>query len=114
PAFAAVYEFFAYEPGAYSAMHNLSQALAGIPVLVLAARLALAIDRPPCALGGAGLRRMLAGTLVGLVVPAIVLGVSGATGGRIPVNAPAWVGFLFPLACLSALRQTPGHPLRAA
>src|SRR5437773_1438042 len=113
-AFAAVYEFFAYEPGAYSALHNLSQALAGIPVLVLVARLALAIDRPPRALGRAGLRRMLAGTLAGLIVPAIVLGVSGATGGRIPVNASAWVGFLFPLACLSALWQTPAHPPRAA
>jgi len=57
---------------------------------------------------------MLAGTLVGLVIPAIVLGVSGATGGRIPVNASAWVGFLFPLACLSALWQSRGHPARAA
>src|SRR5438477_416854 len=66
------------------------------------------------ALGRAGLRRMLAGTLAGLIVPAIVLGVSGATGGRIPVNASAWVGFLFPLACLSALWQTPAHPPRAA
>ena len=113
-ALAAVYEFFAYEPGAYSAMHNLSQALAGIPVLVLVARLALATDQPPPELGQAGLRRMLAGTLVGLVIPAIVLAVSGATGGRIPVNASAWVGFLFPLACLSALWQTPAHPPRAA
>ena len=113
-ALAAVYEFFAYEPGAYSALHNLSQALAGIPVLVLVARLALAVDRPPPALGRAGLRRMLAGMLVGLVIPAIVLAVSGATGGRIPVNASAWVGFLFPLACLSALWQSRGHPARAA
>src|SRR5438034_163490 len=112
--FAARYEFFAYEPGAYSAMHNLSQALAGIPVLVLVARLALATDQPPPELGQAGLRRMLAGTLVGLVIPAIVLAVSGATGGRIPVNASAWVGFLFPLACLSALRQAPASPPRAA
>src|SRR6266446_5359017 len=70
-ALAAVYEFFAYEPGAYSAMHNLSQALAGIPVLVLVARLALAVDRPPPELGRAGLRRMLAGMLVGLVIPAV-------------------------------------------
>jgi hypothetical protein len=113
-ALATVYEFFAYEPGAYSAMHNLSQALAGIPVLVLMARLALAIDRPPPELGRAGLRRMLAGMLAGLVLPAIVLGVSGATGGRIPVNASAWVGFLFPLACLSALWQTPGYRPRGA
>src|SRR5437763_189019 len=89
-ALAAVYEFFAYEPGAYSAMHNLSQALAGIPVLVLVARLALATDRPPPELGQAGLRRMLAGTLVGLVFPAIVIAVSGAAGGGIPVNASPW------------------------
>src|SRR5207247_8515302 len=83
-AFAAVYEFFAYEPGAYSALHNLSQALAGIPVLVLVARLALAIDRPPRALGRAGLRRMLAGTLARLIVPALVLGVRGPAGVRVP------------------------------
>jgi hypothetical protein len=51
---------------------------------------------------------------VGLVIPAIVLAVSGATGGRIPVNASAWVGFLFPLTCLAALRQAPGYPPRAA
>src|SRR5207245_4446230 len=99
---------------AYSALHNLSQALVAIPVLALMARLALAVDRPSPELGRAGLRRMLAGTLAGLVIPAIVLGVSGATGGRIAVNASAWVGFLFPLACLSALWQSRGHPARAA
>src|SRR5204862_283131 len=82
-AFAADSAFLAYGPGAYGAPHNHSQALAGIPVVVVGARLALAIDRPPRALGRAGLRRMLAGTLAGLIVPAIVLGVSGATGGRI-------------------------------
>src|SRR5258705_107197 len=46
-ALAAVYEFFAYEPTASSAMTNLFQALAGIPVLVLVARLPPALPRPP-------------------------------------------------------------------
>src|SRR2546427_7619419 len=113
-ALAAVYEFFAYEPRAYSAMHNLCQALAGLPVFVLVVRLALALDRPPAELGRAGVRRMLAGALAGLVIPAIVLGVSGVTGGRLPVNASAWVGFLFPLACLFALPRSPEHPPRGA
>jgi hypothetical protein len=113
-ALAAVYELFAYEPAAYSALHNLAQTMAGLPVLLLVARLALALDGPPLALGETGLRRMLAGTLARLVMPAIVLGVSGATGGRIPVNAAAWVGFLFPLACLSALPRSSVRPLRAA
>src|SRR5207253_8105330 len=52
------------------------------------------------------------------VVPSAALpGWSGVAEGRPlyqnnPVNASAWVGFLLPLACLSALWQSRGHPAR--
>src|SRR6266581_2272840 len=91
-----------YGPGTLFRLHVLSEAL--LPAA--ATHLLLACwDRRLA-------RR--AGVLPLVYSLAIVLAVSGATGGRIPVNASAWVGFLFPLACLAALRQAPGYPPRAA
>jgi hypothetical protein len=101
-ALAAVYQLFLHEPGAYSAIHNTAQALCAPPVLALAVLLALEVGAPRPALGRA-VPRLLAGTLAGIVVPAIVLGISGITGGRFAVNVAASIGFVFPLACVAAL-----------
>jgi len=38
-------------------------------------------------------------------VPGLVFGVSGLTGGGLPVNVSAWIGFLFPLGTVLALSR---------
>jgi hypothetical protein len=100
-ALGAAYEIFLFEPAAYSTIHNLCQALAAVPVLALAGMVALEDGYAP----EAAHRRPLAVALAGIVLPAIVFGVSGVTGGDLPVNASAWVAFLFPLGWITALRQ---------
>jgi hypothetical protein len=104
-ALAAVYQVLLYEPAAYTVLHDLCQALVALPVLALAVMLGLALDDPPPSLGAQGARWLLGATLVGFVGPAIVLGVSGMSGGQVPVNASAWVGFVFPLGAAMALRS---------
>jgi hypothetical protein len=104
-AFGAVYEFFLYQPGAYVLLHNLAQGLAGAPVLVFTAFAALALDEPPLLLGFGGVRILLGAALTGIVIPGIAFGVSGLTGGGLPVNVSAWVGFLFPLGTVLALSR---------
>jgi len=110
-ALAAVYQILLYEPAAYTVLHNLCQGLAALPVIALAVMLGLALADPPPSLGALGARWLLGATLVGFVGPAIVLGVSGASGGQIPVNASAWVGFLFPLGAAMALRSAGHEPI---
>jgi hypothetical protein len=104
-AFAVLYEFFLFQPGAYVLLHNLAQGLAGVPVLVFTALAALALDEPPAALGPGGTRILLGAALAGIVVPGLVFGVSGLTGGGLPVNVSAWIGFLFPLGTVLALSR---------
>lgn len=104
---AAVYELFLYEPRAYSAIHNLAQGLASIPVFALAIALGLAASDPAVLLERRLVRRLLAGVLIGLVAPGLVLGISGLSGGLVPVNVTAWVGFVFPLTAIAALRSIP-------
>jgi hypothetical protein len=104
-ALAAVYQVFLYEPAAYSVLHNVCQTLAALPVFALAVMLGLALADPPPSLGTVGTRWLLGGTLVGFVAPAIVLAVSGASGGMIPVNMSAWSAFVFPAGAAMALRS---------
>ena len=40
-------------------------------------------------------------------MPALLFGLSAASGGNLPVNAAAWVGFAFPLGTIAALRAAP-------
>lgn len=105
---AAVYELFLGQPSAYTPIHNVAQALAGLPVFGLAVTLALAIGERPPETPTADVRLMLGATLAGVLVPGIVLAISGASGGRLPVNVSAWTGFLFPLGCIAAFRLRPG------
>jgi len=46
-------------------------------------------------------------------VPGLIFGLSAASGGNIPVNSAAWVGFVFPLGAIAALRAAPAAPARA-
>jgi hypothetical protein len=102
---AVVYELLINEPAAYSAIHNVAQALGIVPVLALVAVLALGEHRLAPELTTTGARHVLAGAFLGVVIPAALLAVSGAAGGRVPVNAVAWIAFVFPLTCIAAFPQ---------
>ena len=102
---AGAYEMMLHEPAAYSAIHNVAQALGIVPVLALVGVLALGESRLAPELTTTGARHVLAGAFVGVVVPAALLAVSGVAGGLVPVNAVAWVAFVFPLACIAAFPQ---------
>jgi hypothetical protein len=106
-ALATVYQLFLHDPHAYSIVHNFAQGVGSVPVLAFTALVALSVTNPPTALGSEGVRRLLLGVLLGLIAPALLFGLSAATGGSLPVNAAAWVGFAFPLGAIAALRAAP-------
>jgi len=106
-ALAAVYELFLQNPNAYSIVHNFAQGVGSVPVLAFAALVALSLTDPPAALGASGVRRLLLGALLGLIAPGLIFGLSAASGGSLPVNSAAWVGFVFPLGAIAALRAAP-------
>ncbi len=104
---AAIYELFLYDPSAYTVIHDLCQSLSIVPVLAFTVALGLAVGEPPAELGALAVRRLLVGAVAGIVLPAVVLAVSGVSGGLVPVNVTAWVGFVFPLAALATFRLRP-------
>ncbi len=110
---AAVYELFLYDPSAYSVIHNLCQSLGIVPVLAFTVALGLAVGDAPAELGAPAVRRLLAGAVAGIVLPAVVLAISGVSGGLVPVNVSAWVGFVFPVAALATFRARPAAPALA-
>ena len=113
-ALTVIYQLFLYDPAVYSVVHNLCQALVAVPLIGFAIGLGLSLDMPPIELGQVGLQRCLAGTLIGFVVPALVLGISGASGGIVPVNVTGWFTCAFPLTWLATLWQRSATPLRVA
>ena len=111
---AIAYELLLNEPAAYSAIHNVAQALGIVPVVALVIILALGEHRLARELTTTGARHVLAGAFVGVVVPAALLAVSGIAGGVVPVNAVAWVAFVFPLACIAAFPELLPQRVRPA
>lgn len=109
-ALAVVYEFFLYDPRAYVVFHNTTQALAAVPVLAFAAGLAFFLGRAAAEVSRRGMRSCLAGALVGIVIPALVFGLSGLSGGMVSVTASAWLGFVFPVLSLPAVRSATVSP----
>lgn len=105
----AVYEGFLYQPAGYSIIHNFVQACGALPALPLAVRLALALDGDPGPIGRSGVRALLAGTVIGNIVPALVFGLSGATGGMLPVNTIAAFPMFFPLLSFVGLWRLHGR-----
>jgi hypothetical protein len=103
-ALAAAYEMFLYDPRAYVVFHNTTQALAAIPVIAFAVGLTFFLGRAAAEASRRGMGTCLAGALVGIVIPAVVFGVSGLSGGMVSVTVSAWLGFVFPLSSLPALR----------
>jgi hypothetical protein len=89
------YQLLLSQPGAYSTMHAASETYLGIVGLTLTARLIV-----ECATSGATnplLRSATMGAVLGLAVPAIVMLISGLSGGSLPVNVLTSTAFLFPL-----------------
>jgi hypothetical protein len=104
-ALAAVYELLLYDPRAYSIAHNACQGLVGIPAIALVTTLGLSLGDRDGDVAPAVKRWLFIGALAGIIVPAIVLALSGISGGGVPVNATAWVGFAFPSFAIAALRR---------
>ncbi|MCW5890107.1 MAG: hypothetical protein KIT14_06095 [bacterium] len=102
---ALAYELFLYDPRAYVVFHNATQALAAIPVLAFATGLAFFLGRAAAEARRRGMRACLAGAMVGIVAPAFVFGLSGLSGGLVSVTAAAWLGFVFPVLSLPAVRS---------
>lgn len=83
-------------PTAYSTMHAASESAMGIAGVALLAtlmseRLRAGNDAGPF------LRAAAVGGALGIGVPAVVLGISGLSGGKLPVNVMTVASFLFPL-----------------
>jgi hypothetical protein len=93
---AVPYQLLLDQPGAYSVMHAASETYLGLASLGLTVSLVVhyasaADDDKPF------LRSATAGVLLGLAVPAVVMTLSGLSGGRLPVNICTATAFLFPL-----------------
>lgn len=98
-ALAVPYQFLIDQPGAYSILHEACEAYLGIAGVGLI--VTLIIERARAGDAASGLvRAALAGALLGLGVPAVVMTISGFTGGALPVNIASATAFLFP-ACFA-------------
>ncbi len=97
-AVAVPYQLLLAEPTSYSVMHGCAEILLGAAGLALAGRLIWEVAQAPRAAGPL-LRGAAAGSAIGLGMPAIVVVLSGLTGGRLPVNVVTVAAFAFPL-CL--------------
>ncbi len=98
-AVAVPYQLLLDQPGAYTILHETCEAylgVAGVGLLVT-----LIVERARAGDGATRLlRAALAGALLGLGVPAVVMTVSGLSGGALPVNVAGATAFLFP-ACFA-------------
>lgn len=97
------YQLLLEHPMAYSAFHATSEAYMALAGGGLVATLLFERYR---AEAGPLARSILTGALLGLGVPAIIMGVSGTGGGTLPVNYVTTTAFLFPLCFgVGILRQ---------
>ena len=95
-ALAIPYQLLLDQPGAYSAMHAACEAYLGIASLALAVSLVVHYARADTG-GQPLLGSATAGALLGIAVPAVVMTISGLSGGDLPVNICTATAFLFPL-----------------
>jgi hypothetical protein len=97
-AIALPYQMLLHEPGAYSVLHGAAETYLGLAGLGLAIRLLCELAAEPHARNPL-LRGAAAGAVLGLGVPAVVVALSGVTGGGLPVNVAVATAFLVPV-CL--------------
>ncbi len=105
------YQLLLSQPGAYSTMHAACETYLGIAGLSLTTSLIVHSARTQTA--SPLLRSATMGAVLGLGVPAIVMLISGLSGGRLPVNVLTSTAFLFPLCCgYGMVRERLGRRLR--
>jgi hypothetical protein len=95
-ALAIPYQLLLGQPGAYSLLHAACETYLGVAGVLVG--VTLIVERARAAdTAGALLRSSVAGALLGLGVPAVILIISGVSGGAVPVNVMTATAFLFPL-----------------
>jgi hypothetical protein len=97
-ALAVPYELLIDDPSAYSVLHGAAETYLGVAGLALAIRLVCELAAAPGERNPL-LRAATAGAVLGLAVPAVVVALSGVTGGELPVNMVVATAFVFPI-CL--------------
>ena len=93
-----VYEFYLYDPGTYSFIHNLCMIYAGLGGVALLSSAIWAYAAPDSYLIRQKIRVILVGFLSGFALPALLMLTSGLTRGEIAVNYAGFTAFLFPLS----------------
>ncbi|MEO6027851.1 MAG: hypothetical protein ABIR79_13380 [Candidatus Binatia bacterium] len=96
-ALAITYQLVLGTPGPYTLLHNACQAYMGVAGLAVGAAIIVARAGGPDQAGPL-LRATVAGALLGIGVPGIVMVLSGMSGGGVPVNLVTASAFLFPLS----------------
>jgi hypothetical protein len=96
-ALAVTYQLVLGAPGPYSVIHNACEAYMGFAGLGFGATVIVARARA-AEQAGPLLRAAVAGALLGIGVPAVVMVLSGLSGGVLPVNLVTATAFLFPLS----------------
>jgi hypothetical protein len=98
-ALAVPYQLLLAQPGAYSLLHGACEAYMGAAGMTLV--VTLIVERSRAGEAATPLvRAALAGSLLGLGIPAVIMTLSGVSGGAVPVNIAAATAFLFP-ACFA-------------
>jgi hypothetical protein len=112
-ALAIPYELLLGQPGAYTLVHAACELYCGLAGLALGAT--LIVERARAAEhAGPLLRAAVGGALLGIGVPAIVMVLSGLSGGGLPVNLVTATAFLFPLCLGYGLLREHRQPRLAA
>jgi signal transduction histidine kinase len=93
-----LYEWFLYQPSAYTTIHNLCMVNSGIGTLLLFVALTWDYFTSDSPLTRQRVRVILLGFLAGYTVPGSVMLASGVTGGEVAVNYGGFTAFLFPLS----------------
>ena len=94
----AAYQWFLYQPAAYSLIHNLCTIYAAIGLLMLLGGVIWDYATTALPLVRQRIRVILLGFLGGFAFPAGLILLSGLTGGAVPVNYAAFTAFLCPLS----------------
>ena len=95
-ALAIAYQLVLAQPGAYTLVHDACESYMGVAGLAVGASLIFARARAADQAGPL-LRASVAGALLGIGVPAVIMTLSGLGGGALPVNVVTATAFLFPL-----------------
>ena len=112
-ALALPYQVLLGQPDAYSAVHGACEIYLGLAGLAVGAT--LLVERTRAAEQATPLlRASLAGALVGIGVPAVIMMVSGLSGGAVPVNVVTITAFCFPLGIGYGLLRGADQPSHAA